>query len=113
MDRSGGQGADFKEASNRRATAIAGPPGPELGRRTNAGPSRLYTPAPDYIYPRGHGRVKVRSMMRRQLLRSTRGGVVLDLVVAFGLILIAAFAFEWLGISFATLLQAAGRFFGL
>jgi hypothetical protein len=52
-------------------------------------------------------------MTRRSFARSTRGGVVLDLVIAFGLILLAAFALEWLGISFADLLQQAARFFGL
>jgi hypothetical protein len=52
-------------------------------------------------------------MMRRSLRRSTRGGVVLDLVIAFGIILLAAFALESLGISFAELLQDAGHFFGL
>ncbi len=52
-------------------------------------------------------------MTRRIFRRSTRGGVLLDLVVALGLILIAAFALESIGISWTDLVRTAARFFGV
>jgi hypothetical protein len=52
-------------------------------------------------------------MSHRFRLRSTRAGVVLDLVVAVGLILIGAFVLEAVGITWADLLSGAARFFGL
>jgi hypothetical protein len=45
--------------------------------------------------------------------RTQRGGVLLDAVVAVGLILLVAFAFEEVGISFGQILGQAARFFGL
>jgi hypothetical protein len=45
-------------------------------------------------------------------MRSTRGGVLLDLVIAVGLVLLAAFAFSRLGISFHELIEGARHFFG-
>ena len=42
-----------------------------------------------------------------------RGGILLDAVVSLGLILLAAFALESLGISFHEITHAALRFFGL
>jgi hypothetical protein len=59
------------------------------------------------------GPPKVMGMTRRSLARSVRGGVVLDLVVALGLVLLAAFALESIGITWADLLRSAARFFGL
>jgi hypothetical protein len=44
---------------------------------------------------------------------NTRGGLLLDLVLAAGTVLIAAFLLTLLGLSFAELLSGAGRFFGL
>lgn len=44
-------------------------------------------------------------------LRSPRAGVALDLVVAAGLVLLAAFALSRLGIGFHELLDGARRFF--
>jgi flagellar biogenesis protein FliO len=44
--------------------------------------------------------------------RSERGGVVLDLVVAFAFVLLLAFALSRLGVSFSELLHAARTFFG-
>ncbi len=52
-------------------------------------------------------------MMRRNFQRSIRGGIVLDLVLAVGLVLIAAFLLESIGISWADLVHAFARFFGL
>ncbi len=45
--------------------------------------------------------------------RSSRGGVLLDAVLALGLILLAAFALERVGISFGEILHSAFHFFGL
>lgn len=42
-----------------------------------------------------------------------RGGILLDAVLSLGLILLAAFALESLGISFHQIAHAALRFFGL
>ncbi len=51
--------------------------------------------------------------MRRGLrLRSERAGVLLDAVVAVGLVLLAAFALQWFGLSFSEILHGAARFFG-
>jgi hypothetical protein len=50
--------------------------------------------------------------MRRSFHRSQRAGVLLDLVVAAGLILLGAFALSSLGISFGEILSGAGHFFG-
>ena len=52
-------------------------------------------------------------MTRRKLQRSIRGGIVLDLVLAVGLVLIAAFLLESIGISWSDLVQSFVRFFGL
>jgi hypothetical protein len=52
-------------------------------------------------------------MTRRSLARSVRGGVVLDLVVAVGLVLLAAFALESIGITWGDLVHSVARFFGL
>lgn len=51
-------------------------------------------------------------MMARQHHLDTRGGVLLDLVLAVGLILLAAFTLDLAGVTFAQLLSGAGRFFG-
>ena len=48
--------------------------------------------------------------MRR--IRSRRGGVVLDLVIAVGLILVAAFVLSRAGIDLHELIEGARRFFG-
>lgn len=45
--------------------------------------------------------------------RSSRGGVLIDAVLALGLLLLAAFALERIGISFEEILRGALRFFGL
>ncbi len=47
------------------------------------------------------------------LRRSQRGGVVLDLVLAAGLILIGAFTLNLIGITLHELLRGAGHFFGV
>jgi hypothetical protein len=48
----------------------------------------------------------------RHLGRSRRGGVLLDAIVAFGIILIGAFLLSQAGLSFHQLLHGAERFFG-
>jgi hypothetical protein len=48
---------------------------------------------------------------RRRLDR--RGGVILDLVLALGLVLLGAYGLETIGISFHEILHGALRFFGL
>ena len=45
-------------------------------------------------------------------MRSRRGGVLLDLVIAIGLILLVAFALSHVGIDLHQLLEGARRFFG-
>lgn len=45
--------------------------------------------------------------------RNRRGGALLDAVVALGLILLAAYALDSIGISFAEILHGAFRFFGI
>jgi hypothetical protein len=42
-----------------------------------------------------------------------RGGVVLDLILGVGLVLLGAFLLGLLGVSFGEILRGAGRFFGL
>lgn len=42
-----------------------------------------------------------------------RGGALLDLVLAMGLILLAAFVLWTLGITFGEILNGAGHFFGI
>jgi hypothetical protein len=42
-----------------------------------------------------------------------RGGVLLDLVLAFALVMLGAFALNAVGISFREILHGASRFFGL
>jgi len=49
----------------------------------------------------------------RGLRASSRGGVVLDVVVAMGLILAGAFLLVHLGITFHAILRGAERFFGV
>jgi hypothetical protein len=49
--------------------------------------------------------------MRRNLRSNLRGGVVLDLVIAAGLILVGAFALHQFGYSFHQLLHGARQFF--
>jgi hypothetical protein len=46
-------------------------------------------------------------------LRSHRGGVLLDGVLALGVVLVGAFALSHFGLTFSEILQGAGRFFGL
>jgi hypothetical protein len=41
-----------------------------------------------------------------------RGGVLLDLVLAFAFVIVGAYALESIGISFGQLLHGALRFFG-
>lgn len=50
--------------------------------------------------------------MPRHLRSDRRGGVVLDLVLALGLILLGAFALHQLGYSFHQILVGAEQFFG-
>jgi hypothetical protein len=45
-------------------------------------------------------------------IQSRRGGVLLDAVIAMGMILLMAYALDRLGISFAEILQGAAHFFG-
>ncbi|MFZ1024496.1 MAG: hypothetical protein WAN87_10230 [Thermoplasmata archaeon] len=45
-------------------------------------------------------------------IHSRRGGVLLDAVIAMGMILLMAYALDRLGISFADILQGAAHFFG-
>lgn len=49
----------------------------------------------------------------RGLRHSVRGGVVLDLFIAFGLIVLMAFVLVSLGISFHELMRGVERFFGV
>jgi len=49
----------------------------------------------------------------RRLRTSHRGGIVLDLVLAFGVVLVGAFLLYGAGITFHSLLHGAERFFGL
>jgi hypothetical protein len=51
--------------------------------------------------------------LRPGLRRTLRGGVVLDVVLAFGLILVGAFLLYHLGLTFHTILLGAERFFGV
>jgi hypothetical protein len=51
--------------------------------------------------------------MERNLRRNRRGGMLLDLVIAAGVILLGAFVLSLLGINFAQILEGAGKFFGL
>lgn len=54
----------------------------------------------------------VRARLSR-LRGGARGGVVLDLVLAAGIVLIGAFLLYSLGLTFHQILYGAGRFFGL
>jgi hypothetical protein len=45
--------------------------------------------------------------------RTQRGGVLLDVVLAVGLIILVAFVLDEIGISFGEILQRAAQFFGL
>jgi hypothetical protein len=67
----------------------------------------------EYIYRRWNAYPRVASMWRIFRARTQRGGVLLDAILAVGLILLAAFALEELGVSFGEILQQAARFFGL
>jgi hypothetical protein len=49
----------------------------------------------------------------RRIRANGRGGVTLDLVLAFGVILVGAFLLYHVGVTFHTLLHGAERFFGL
>jgi hypothetical protein len=51
-------------------------------------------------------------MTRRSFVRSTRGGVVLDLVIAVGLILLATFVLTAVGVTWSDLVNGFVRFFG-
>ena len=63
---------------------------------------------------RGSNLYRLGARMRGAFLRrSQRGGVVLDLVLAAGLILIGAFTLSLIGITFHELLRGAGHFFGV
>lgn len=50
---------------------------------------------------------------RRRLRTARQGGVVLDLVLATGVVLVGAFALYHLGLTFRAILFGAERFFGL
>jgi hypothetical protein len=52
-------------------------------------------------------------MTPRSLRFNRRGGVLLDLVLSLGLVLLAAYALDTLGISFHEILHGALRFFGV
>jgi hypothetical protein len=49
----------------------------------------------------------------RRLRRNIRGGVVLDLVLALGVILVGAYLLYDVGLTFHTILHGAERFFNL
>jgi len=51
-------------------------------------------------------------MWRRSLRRSSRGGIVLDLVIAVGLILLATFVLTAVGVTWSDLVNGFVRFFG-
>lgn len=51
-------------------------------------------------------------MTRRSFVRSIRGGIVLDLVVAVGLVLLATFVLTAVGITWSDLVNGFVRFFG-
>ncbi|MGP8077769.1 MAG: hypothetical protein ACLQD8_03665 [Thermoplasmata archaeon] len=46
-------------------------------------------------------------------LRSARGGVLLDGVLALGVVLVGASVLAHFGLTFTEILRGAGRFFGL
>jgi len=52
-------------------------------------------------------------MSRRALSRSRRGGVLLDLIVAFGLIVLMAFVLVSFGVTFHELMHGVEHFFGI
>jgi hypothetical protein len=52
-------------------------------------------------------------MVLDRRLRSSRGGVLLDGVLALGVVLVGAFAFAHFGLTFSEILRGAGEFFGL
>jgi hypothetical protein len=52
-------------------------------------------------------------MTIRRFRLNRRGGVLLDLVLSLGLVLLAAFALNSLGISFHEILHGALQFFGV
>ncbi|MGA8663962.1 MAG: hypothetical protein WB809_02685 [Thermoplasmata archaeon] len=49
----------------------------------------------------------------RNLRRTHRAGVVLDLVLALGVMLVGAFLLYHVGLTFHSILHAAARFFGV
>jgi hypothetical protein len=49
----------------------------------------------------------------RRLRSSRSGGVVLDLILGFGIILVGAFVLYDVGLTFHTILHGAARFFGV
>jgi hypothetical protein len=50
---------------------------------------------------------------RRALRRTGRGGVVLDVILAFGIILVGAFLLFEMGLTFHQVIRGAERFFGV
>ena len=52
-------------------------------------------------------------MLPRRRFRRARGGVLLDAVLALGLVLVGASVLSHLGLTFTEILRSAGRFFGI
>lgn len=52
-------------------------------------------------------------MRSTPLRRSRRGGVLLDAILGFGIVVLGAFALDSFGLNLHEILQGAGRFFGL
>jgi hypothetical protein len=46
-------------------------------------------------------------------IRNRRGGLLLDLVLVIGIVLLAAFVLDMVGINFGMILSGAERFFGM
>jgi hypothetical protein len=52
-------------------------------------------------------------MWLRKRAMNRRGGVLLDLVLVVALVLLGAFAFDLLGVTFSDILNGAAHFFGV
>jgi len=52
-------------------------------------------------------------MRSARFARSRRGGVLLDAVLALGVVLVGAFALNEFGLTFAEIVRGASRFFGV
>ncbi len=51
-------------------------------------------------------------MLGRELRSTRRGGLLLDVVLAVGIVIVVAFVLQLAGLDFWQLLSGAGKFFG-